>query len=114
MAVESPQLRIAKLTNHDATNTHRDTSVERQMLEDAARSLGRPIQWIKLDTPFDLRESLLNRAADIYVSPLPLVTDDKLNDANIASLAPIGFERYRVIAAGATKLASPLDLAGKK
>lgn len=113
-ANQSAQLRIAKLTNHDAINIHRDTAIERQMLEDAARSLGRQIQWIELDTPFELRESLLGRGADVYVSPLPLVTDDKLNDAAIASLAPIGFERYRVIAPATTKLDSPLDLAEKK
>jgi membrane-bound lytic murein transglycosylase F len=113
-ATELEVLRVAKLANHDQSNTHRDTAVETQMLQDAAASLGRKLQWISLDTPFELRESLLTRSADIYVSPLPLVTDDKISDATIASLAPIGFERYRVVAPDDSGLANPLDLAGKK
>ena len=113
-AAEPEILRVAKLANHDESNTHRDTAVETQMLEDAAASLGRQLEWVELNTPFELRESLLTHGADIYVSPLPLVTDDKISDATIASLAPIGFERYRVVAPKNSGLTSPLDLAGKK
>ena len=97
-ANDTTVLRVAKLTNHEQMHVHRDTSIEQQMLIDAAAGIGRTVQWIELDTPYELRRSLLEQTADVYISPLPLVTDDKLADAAIASLAPIGFERYRVVA----------------
>lgn len=114
LANQPHPLRVAKLVNHEQINIHRDTAVESQMLVDAAASIGRTLQWVELATPYDLRQSLLEKSADIYVSPLPLVTDDKLSDADIASLAPIGFERYRVVTQNIGEINSPLDLAGKK
>ncbi|MGR8947636.1 MAG: transglycosylase SLT domain-containing protein [Gammaproteobacteria bacterium] len=113
-AGEQKALRVAKIAHHEKIHIHRDIDVEVQMLKDAAAGIGRPIQWVELQTPFDLRQSLLQRTADIYLSPLPLVTDEKLNDASIAALDPIGFERYRLIGAAEDDLSEPAKLAHRK
>ena len=113
-ASDTDLLKVAKLAHHEQMHVHRDTSVELQMLSDAAAGIGRRIEWIELDTPYELRQSLLNRRADVYISPLPLVTDDKLADAEIASLTPIGFERYRLVAKAEQNYKTTRDLAGLK
>ncbi|MEM7465536.1 MAG: transglycosylase SLT domain-containing protein [Pseudomonadota bacterium] len=113
-AAEVEPLRIAQIANHAEIHIHRDNKLEQRMLTDAAAGIGRNIEWVTFNTPFELRESLLDKTADIYLSPLPLVTDEKLQDAEIASLAPIGFERYRVVGRTADFLSGPDDLDKKR
>ena len=113
-ANDSQTLRVAKLLHHDQMNQHRDTSMEKEMLIDAAAGIGRKIEWVELETPYELRQSLLERAADVYISPLPLVTDDKLADATISSLAPIAFERYRLVSTADKHIPAAAALNGLK
>ena len=113
-ANDAAVLRVAKLAGHEQLHVHRDTAIEIQMLEDAAAGIGRRIEWLELETPYELRRSLLDQSADVYISPLPLITDDKLADATIASLAPIGFERYRLVAPANKDYSDPSKLVGRK
>ena len=113
-ASEQRALRVAKVTHHEQIHVHRDFDVEIQMLNDAAAGVGRTIEWVELATPFELRQSLLQKSADVYISPLPLVTDEKLDDAAIAALDPIGFERYRLVGMANDDISTSAKLENRK
>ena len=108
-APERDTIRVGKLAFHAAIHPHRNVEVESRMLMDFASAHAIRLEWVESYRLDELAKALANGDVDVSLSPLPASARETSR-----TLAPIGLERYRVVARYDTSLDSPLAFAGKR
>lgn len=110
-AVTAPQksLRVVKFNDY-ALSGATDEALEVTMLKDFARGAGIDVEWINVFRSAEALELVLNGAADLSISDVPI---EQRDDPRLLASEPIGLKRFRVIGRQGDAADSPLDLAGK-